>query len=139
MAFTRTLNGGPCVPIEKWDAFIKDTEDINTLRECVQILFNSRYGEWAPAIATLVPKRVAQAICRACAHWLLSPSLCLGGGGCINICFPDSSGGQEPQSLSHCRKKGRVGDARHPRVQRNLLALHGRRFPMAPQALPHGL
>ncbi|KAF5924761.1 hypothetical protein HPG69_003501 [Diceros bicornis minor] len=32
---------------EKWDAFIKETEDINTLRECVQILFNSRYGEWA--------------------------------------------------------------------------------------------
>uniref|UniRef100_H0V343 GTF2I repeat domain containing 1 n=1 Tax=Cavia porcellus TaxID=10141 RepID=H0V343_CAVPO len=30
---------------EKWDAFIKDTEDINTLRECVQILFNSRYAE----------------------------------------------------------------------------------------------
>lgn len=35
--------------IEKWDAFIKETEDINTLRECVQILFNSRYGEWAAA------------------------------------------------------------------------------------------
>uniref|UniRef100_K7DZD1 GTF2I repeat domain containing 1 n=1 Tax=Monodelphis domestica TaxID=13616 RepID=K7DZD1_MONDO len=31
---------------EKWDSFIKETEDINTLRECVQILFNSRYGEW---------------------------------------------------------------------------------------------
>ncbi|XP_036683341.1 general transcription factor II-I repeat domain-containing protein 1 isoform X5 [Balaenoptera musculus] len=30
---------------EKWDAFIKETEDINTLRECVQILFNSRYAE----------------------------------------------------------------------------------------------
>ncbi|XP_069891666.1 general transcription factor II-I repeat domain-containing protein 1 isoform X4 [Dipodomys merriami] len=30
---------------EKWDAFLKDTEDINTLRECVQILFNSRYAE----------------------------------------------------------------------------------------------
>uniref|UniRef100_A0A3B4G0S0 GTF2I repeat domain containing 1 n=1 Tax=Pundamilia nyererei TaxID=303518 RepID=A0A3B4G0S0_9CICH len=27
----------------KWDAFIRETEDINTLRECVQILFNSRY------------------------------------------------------------------------------------------------
>lgn len=36
-----------CVLIEKWDAFIKEMEDINTLRECVQILFNSRYGEWA--------------------------------------------------------------------------------------------
>ena len=35
-----------CVLIEKWDAFIKEMEDINTLRECVQILFNSRYGEW---------------------------------------------------------------------------------------------
>jgi transcription initiation factor TFII-I len=33
--------------IEKWDPFIKEMEDINTLRECVQILFNSRYGEWA--------------------------------------------------------------------------------------------
>lgn len=30
---------------EKWDAFIQETEDINTLRECVQILFNSRYAE----------------------------------------------------------------------------------------------
>ncbi|KAJ0061902.1 hypothetical protein NL108_013768, partial [Boleophthalmus pectinirostris] len=30
---------------EKWDTFIKETEDINTLRECVQILFNSRYAE----------------------------------------------------------------------------------------------
>ncbi|XP_031606158.2 general transcription factor II-I repeat domain-containing protein 1 isoform X1 [Oreochromis aureus] len=30
---------------EKWDAFIRETEDINTLRECVQILFNSRYAE----------------------------------------------------------------------------------------------
>ncbi|KAK6317385.1 hypothetical protein J4Q44_G00127850 [Coregonus suidteri] len=30
---------------EKWDLFIRDTEDINTLRECVQILFNSRYAE----------------------------------------------------------------------------------------------
>ncbi|XP_005373190.1 PREDICTED: general transcription factor II-I repeat domain-containing protein 1-like [Chinchilla lanigera] len=30
---------------EKWDAFIRDTEDINTLRKCVQILFNSRFGE----------------------------------------------------------------------------------------------
>lgn len=36
-----------CVLIEKWDPFIKEMEDINTLRECVQILFNSRYGEWA--------------------------------------------------------------------------------------------
>jgi hypothetical protein len=36
-----------CVLTEKWDMFLKDTEDINTLRECVQILFNSRYGEWA--------------------------------------------------------------------------------------------
>ncbi|XP_064208222.1 general transcription factor II-I repeat domain-containing protein 1 isoform X2 [Anguilla rostrata] len=30
---------------EKWDTFIRETEDINTLRECVQILFNSRYAE----------------------------------------------------------------------------------------------
>lgn len=30
---------------EKWDSFIRETEDINTLRECVQILFNSRYGK----------------------------------------------------------------------------------------------
>ncbi|XP_073430864.1 general transcription factor II-I repeat domain-containing protein 1 isoform X2 [Dendrobates tinctorius] len=30
---------------EKWDSFIKETEDINALRECVQILFNSRYAE----------------------------------------------------------------------------------------------
>ncbi|EDL19438.1 mCG122432, isoform CRA_j, partial [Mus musculus] len=30
---------------EKWDPFIKEMEDINTLRECVQILFNSRYAE----------------------------------------------------------------------------------------------
>uniref|UniRef100_A0A3Q2QBL9 GTF2I repeat domain containing 1 n=1 Tax=Fundulus heteroclitus TaxID=8078 RepID=A0A3Q2QBL9_FUNHE len=29
---------------EKWDSFIRETEDINTLRECVQILFNSRYS-----------------------------------------------------------------------------------------------
>ena len=36
-----------CVLIEKLDPFIKEMEDINTLRECVQILFNSRYGEWA--------------------------------------------------------------------------------------------
>ncbi|MBN3289276.1 CLIP2 protein, partial [Polypterus senegalus] len=30
---------------DKWDTFIRETEDINTLRECVQILFNSRYAE----------------------------------------------------------------------------------------------
>ncbi|MGH0138106.1 UNVERIFIED_CONTAM: hypothetical protein FKN15_001421 [Acipenser sinensis] len=30
---------------DKWDLFIMETEDINTLRECVQILFNSRYAE----------------------------------------------------------------------------------------------
>ncbi|XP_056297483.1 general transcription factor II-I repeat domain-containing protein 1 isoform X2 [Pseudoliparis swirei] len=30
---------------EKWDSFIREMEDINTLRECVQILFNSRYAE----------------------------------------------------------------------------------------------
>ncbi|XP_041438204.1 general transcription factor II-I repeat domain-containing protein 1-like isoform X2 [Xenopus laevis] len=30
---------------DKWDSFLKETEDINTLRECVQILFNSRYAE----------------------------------------------------------------------------------------------
>ncbi|CAL9685070.1 unnamed protein product [Knipowitschia caucasica] len=30
---------------DKWDTFLKETEDINTLRECVQILFNSRYAE----------------------------------------------------------------------------------------------
>ncbi|KFO27095.1 General transcription factor II-I repeat domain-containing protein 1 [Fukomys damarensis] len=29
---------------DKWDTFIRDA-DINTLRECVQILFNSRFGE----------------------------------------------------------------------------------------------
>lgn len=46
-----------CVLIEKWDAFIKETEDINTLRECVQILFNSRYGEWA-AWPTVWPSSV---------------------------------------------------------------------------------
>lgn len=48
----RALTCTSCVLIEKWDAFIKETEDINTLRECVQILFNSRYGEWAawPAV-----------------------------------------------------------------------------------------
>ncbi|XP_069470846.1 general transcription factor II-I repeat domain-containing protein 1 isoform X2 [Ambystoma mexicanum] len=39
---------------EKWDAFIKDTEDINTLRECVQILFNSRYAE-ALGVDHMVP------------------------------------------------------------------------------------
>ena len=33
---------------EKWDSFIRETEDINTLRECVQILFNSRYGKEKP-------------------------------------------------------------------------------------------
>lgn len=33
---------------EKWDSFIRETEDINTLRECVQILFNSRYGKECP-------------------------------------------------------------------------------------------
>lgn len=36
---------------EKWDSFIRETEDINTLRECVQILFNSRYGEDASAFS----------------------------------------------------------------------------------------
>lgn len=46
----RWTTGGPvCLPLllpaEKWDSFIRETEDINTLRECVQILFNSRYGE----------------------------------------------------------------------------------------------
>ncbi|XP_069767046.1 general transcription factor II-I repeat domain-containing protein 1 isoform X2 [Narcine bancroftii] len=30
---------------EKWNLYIKETEDINILRECVQILFNSRYAE----------------------------------------------------------------------------------------------
>ncbi|XP_038669707.1 general transcription factor II-I repeat domain-containing protein 1 isoform X4 [Scyliorhinus canicula] len=30
---------------EKWNMYIKETEDINILRECVQILFNSRYAE----------------------------------------------------------------------------------------------
>ncbi|XP_078535558.1 general transcription factor II-I repeat domain-containing protein 1 isoform X3 [Lissotriton helveticus] len=39
---------------EKWDNFIKDTEDINTLRECVQILFNSRYAE-ALGVDHMVP------------------------------------------------------------------------------------
>ena len=34
-----------CFLAEKWDSFIRETEDINTLRECVQILFNSRYGK----------------------------------------------------------------------------------------------
>lgn len=29
----------------KWNLYIKETEDINILRECVQILFNSRYAE----------------------------------------------------------------------------------------------
>lgn len=72
----RTLNGGPCVLIEKWDAFIKDTEDINTLRECVQILFNSRYGEWAPAAATSVPNTVWRAICHTRAHRLPSVPVC---------------------------------------------------------------
>lgn len=43
------------VLIEKWDTFIKETEDINTLRECVQILFNSRYGEWAARPAAWPP------------------------------------------------------------------------------------
>ncbi|XP_069083007.1 general transcription factor II-I repeat domain-containing protein 1 isoform X2 [Pleurodeles waltl] len=39
---------------EKWDNFIKDSEDINTLRECVQILFNSRYAE-ALGVDHMVP------------------------------------------------------------------------------------
>lgn len=51
-----------CVLIEKWDAFIKEMEDINTLRECVQILFNSRYGEWAAAA-----HRVSISLCVAVA------------------------------------------------------------------------
>lgn len=50
-----TLPRTSCVLIEKWDAFIKETEDINTLRECVQILFNSRYGEWAARPAVWPP------------------------------------------------------------------------------------
>ncbi|NP_001082250.1 general transcription factor II-I repeat domain-containing protein 1 [Xenopus laevis] len=29
---------------DKWDSFLRETEDINILRECVQILFNSRYA-----------------------------------------------------------------------------------------------
>lgn len=53
----RALTCTSCVLIEKWDAFIKETEDINTLRECVQILFNSRYGEWA-AWPTVWPSSV---------------------------------------------------------------------------------
>lgn len=57
-ALTRTS----CVLIEKWDAFIKETEDINTLRECVQILFNSRYGEWAARPAAWPQQRVEQLI-----------------------------------------------------------------------------
>lgn len=56
-------DGAPWVLIEKWDAFIRETEDINTLRECVQILFNSRYGEWAAAV-TLFPNTAAGAICQ---------------------------------------------------------------------------
>ena len=51
-----------CVLIEKWDAFIKETEDINTLRECVQILFNSRYGEWAARPAGWPWQRAEQLI-----------------------------------------------------------------------------
>ena len=51
-----------CVLIEKWDAFIKETEDINTLRECVQILFNSRYGEWAARAAGWPRQRAEQLI-----------------------------------------------------------------------------
>lgn len=51
-----------CVLIEKWDAFIKETEDINTLRECVQILFNSRYGEWAARPAGRPQQRVEHLI-----------------------------------------------------------------------------
>lgn len=51
-----------CVLIEKWDAFIKETEDINTLRECVQILFNSRYGEWAAWPAVWPQQRVEHLI-----------------------------------------------------------------------------
>lgn len=57
-ALTRTS----CVLIEKWDAFIKETEDINTLRECVQILFNSRYGEWAVRPAAWPRQRVEHLI-----------------------------------------------------------------------------
>uniref|UniRef100_A0A3B5MUY2 Uncharacterized protein n=1 Tax=Xiphophorus couchianus TaxID=32473 RepID=A0A3B5MUY2_9TELE len=41
---TRIFRGFSSVA-EKWDSFIQETEDINTLRECVQILFNSRYAE----------------------------------------------------------------------------------------------
>lgn len=51
-----------CVLIEKWDAFIKETEDINTLRECVQILFNSRYGEWAAGPAVWPQQRAEHLI-----------------------------------------------------------------------------
>ena len=53
-----------CVLIEKWDAFIKETEDINTLRECVQILFNSRYGEWAARAVGWPRQRAEQLIMR---------------------------------------------------------------------------
>lgn len=96
-----------CVLIEKWDAFIKETEDINTLRECVQILFNSRYGEWAarPVVwpqqrtehlivwqSLVFPSMTVGAIC-----WLHAPSTQMSspvwvGGGCVNISLPDSPG-----------------------------------------------
>lgn len=62
------LTGTFCVLIEKWDAFIKDTEDINTLRECVQILFNSRYGEWA-ARPTVWPRQRLLSISLRGSHW----------------------------------------------------------------------
>lgn len=104
----RPLTGASRVLIEKWDAFIKETEDINTLRECVQILFNSRYGEWAARAAAwpqqraehlimwqslVFPNTTAGAICwhpRAINTNVIS---CLVGGGCVNISLADSLGG----------------------------------------------
>lgn len=105
----RALTCTSCVLIEKWDAFIKETEDINTLRECVQILFNSRYGEWAarPVVwpqqraehlivwqSLVFPSMTVAAIC-----WHHAPSTQMSspvwvGGGCVNISLPDSPGGR---------------------------------------------
>lgn len=131
----RPLTGASRVLIEKWDAFIKETEDINTLRECVQILFNSRYGEWAARAAAwpqqraehlimwqslVFPNTTAGAICwhpRAINTNVIS---CLVGGGCVNISLADSLGGAglmaEPQALSHL-SAGRLVGGQAPRLE----------------------
>lgn len=64
----RTAFPSLCFRTEKWDAFIRETEDINTLRECVQILFNSRYGEEVLLLHKWLKKQLNVKTCAAMMH-----------------------------------------------------------------------